>query len=303
MAHLRQLGRSTVYLLTLLTAAWITIERWNGPDAYALPRTLPAVVRVPPASRFTFPPVDPAVALDSDVLALHARGLTGRGIGVAIVDQFLLTGHEEFAERLRWYDELDATADDAAKFHGTAVASIAAGRRVGVAPEADVYFVGLGMIWSGEPIGSPLVAFRRAVHTGESLPVAIDRILAVNRTLPQARRIRALSLSIGRGPLSRAADTAIANARSAGLFVSTFDLPLPDVGRVTIASPSGPHAYTTWAAEPSWRAPYWAGRFALAAQETPSITPADFLAAVRRDTSGGTDYPITNGEPGPRRIQ
>ncbi|MFW5850507.1 MAG: hypothetical protein ACOCXN_12150, partial [Spirochaetota bacterium] len=39
------------------------------------------------------------------VQALHDRGITGRGVGIAIIDQPLLTTHEEYADRLLLYEE------------------------------------------------------------------------------------------------------------------------------------------------------------------------------------------------------
>ncbi|MBE3064312.1 MAG: hypothetical protein IMZ69_04765 [Spirochaetes bacterium] len=125
--------------------------------------------------------------------------ILGRHVGIAIIDRPLLTRHQEFADRLRWYDEIDTEFDEPAGWHSTAVASIAVGRSVGAAPMADLYFVGVGMIWAREPIGNWWVAARRAVHFGQTRPLAIRRVLELNRRLPVNRRIRALSLSVGSG--------------------------------------------------------------------------------------------------------
>jgi hypothetical protein len=196
----------------------------------------------------------------------------------------LLTEHREYADRLRWYDEIDAAPDEPAGWHSTAVASIAAGRTVGVAPESDLYFVGLGMNWKGEPFGNLLVAARRAVHTGLPVALAIRRILEMNRHLEPGRKIRVISISMGGGPallgLNQTGD-AIAEARRAGLFVSTADLRLTPMGPVTIASPGGPDAYTTHQRPAgSWAIAWWAGRYALACQEDPCMTPERFLKQI-----------------------
>ena len=52
---------------------------------------------------------------------------------------------------------------------------------------------------------------------------------------------------------------------------------------MTVASPAGPDAYTT-CKEPavSWAIAYWAGRYALACQEDPSMTPERFLKTMRK---------------------
>ena len=68
--------------------------------------------------------------------ALHEQGITGKGVGIAIIDQTLLVEHREYADRLRLYQEYHTAAEDGASTHGPAVASIALGETVGVAPEA-----------------------------------------------------------------------------------------------------------------------------------------------------------------------
>jgi len=249
--------------------------RLEGPEVEPLPDRLPYVVRQPPPSREAFPPPSGDLGPDQVVRRLHARGITGRHVGIAIVDRPLLTRHREFADRLRWYDEIDTEVDDPAGWHSTAVASIAAGRTVGVAPAADLYFVGVGMVWAREPIGNWWVAARRAIHSGQTLPMAIRRILEINRRLPADRKIRALSLSVGIG---EDLEEAIDEARNAGLFVSAIDLRLPRLGPLTLASPTGPDAYTTHDAPAgSWTIAYMAGRYALACEEDPGMTPDRFM--------------------------
>ncbi len=76
------------------------------------------------------------------VRSLHARGITGRGVGIAIIDNPLLVDHQEYAERLRLYEEDNVASEEQAHLHGPAVASIAVGKTVGVAPEADLYYLG-----------------------------------------------------------------------------------------------------------------------------------------------------------------
>jgi hypothetical protein len=72
----------------------------------------------------------------------HERGITGRGVGIAIVDQPLLIEHREYAGRLRLYEEIEIGPSEPSSMHGPAVASLAVGRTIGVAPEADLYYIG-----------------------------------------------------------------------------------------------------------------------------------------------------------------
>ena len=41
------------------------------------------------------------------VRSLHKEGITGRGVRIAILDQPLLVDHQEYADRLRLYEEVD----------------------------------------------------------------------------------------------------------------------------------------------------------------------------------------------------
>ena len=76
------------------------------------------------------------------IRGLHAQGITGRGIRIGIVDQTLLTRHVEYAAQLRWYEELAGPQSTPSEMHGPAVASIAVGKTVGVAPEAELFYIG-----------------------------------------------------------------------------------------------------------------------------------------------------------------
>ncbi len=65
---------------------------------------------------------------------LHQKGITRKGVGIAIIDQSLLVDHVEYKEQLKMYEEIHCY-DERASMHGPAVASIAVGKTVGVAPE------------------------------------------------------------------------------------------------------------------------------------------------------------------------
>ncbi len=53
----------------------------------------------------------------------------------------LLVDHQEYRDRIRLYEEINIDKGTPAQMHGAAVASIAVGKTVGVAPEADLYYI------------------------------------------------------------------------------------------------------------------------------------------------------------------
>ena len=245
------------------------------------------------------------------VRRLHEQGVTGRGVSIGIVDRVLLTGHEEYKDRLDWYEEIDtALAGEPADMHGVAVASIAAGRTAGVAPGARLYYVGIGR--SG------------AIRSLADYARGIRRLLEINWRLPIDRKIQVISVSIGWSvftPGYDAIQSAVRQAAAAGVFVVSPNLeaaygfrfqglgrnafedpdraesyepalswvdrwspgPQPD-GRLlvpmdsrTTASPTGVQEYVFYRiGGPGFCAPYLAGVYALAAQVNPVITPERF---------------------------
>lgn len=131
---------------------------------------------------------------------LHDSGVTGRGVGLAVIDQPILVGHQEYADRLRVYEQLGA--GERARWEGSAVLSIAAGRTVGVAPDADLYYVGVSEGLDLYPLIAP----------------AVNRILEIDELLPADGRIRVLVMSFdpGHRPDTMAA---IRRAEEAGILV------------------------------------------------------------------------------------
>ena len=70
------------------------------------------------------------------IRALHTSGVTGAGVGIAILDQGLLLDHEQYKDNLMFYEQIHCV-DDSAAMHGAAVASIAVGKTIGVAPGGE----------------------------------------------------------------------------------------------------------------------------------------------------------------------
>ena len=248
------------------------------------------------------------------VRSLHARGITGRGVGIAIIDKPLLTEHVETAGRLRWYETITLVDGGTASMHGPAVSSIAVGRTSGVAPEADLYYFN---------VGDDLANFLWQFHYYAQ---AIRRVLQLNQVLPPDQQIRVISISLGWSPYQGAgwsdvAD-AVGEARAQGVLVVytsmefVYGIGYMGLGRDPLNDPEqfesyGPSAW--WAsafysgqmhsrmifapmdsrttADPSgtgdyafyrtgglsWATPWVAGMYALAVQVDPSLTPEHFL--------------------------
>ena len=134
---------------------------------------------------------------------LHKRGITGKGIAIGIIDQDLLTSHTEYKERLRLYEVVDGFGNP--QMHG-AVASIAAGKSVGVAPEAEIYYF----------------AIRMDRRKCQNVAEAIGRILDINSTLTEYKRIRIVSTSCSWRPDEpgyEEVDQAVRKAKAEGVFV------------------------------------------------------------------------------------
>ena len=258
---------------------------------------------------------------------LHDQGITGKGVGIAIIDQILLTDHIEFKDRIRLYEEAEDIIGGSSSMHGPAVASIAVGKTVGVAPQADLYFIATAE-WGNLPYTARLI--RRAVE--------------INKTLPANRKIRVLSMSIGWMPDKKGYDeivAAINEATTDGIFVisvsleQTYGWNFIGLGRDSLADPNNFQSYEpAWpwqeyfykngfppntlfvpmdsrtTASPtgtsdyvfyreggmSWAVPYLAGMYALAVQVKPDITPEEFWATALKSgktiqiRNDGKDY-------------
>ncbi len=254
------------------------------------------------------------------VRALHARGISGRGVGIAIIDNPLLTEHQEYAQRLRLYEEYNVPPETQAHMHGPGVVSIAVGKTAGVAPEADLYYIGRWAVDIGAGTeGKPVMNFQYDAE-------AVERILQVNEQLPPDRKIRVISISLGWDPGQKGYEeitAAAQKAKAAGLLVicssveqvhgfrfhglgrdlradpndfasyrparwgtrlyaSHDRLLVPMDGRTT-ASPTGKDEYAFYGEGGwSWSIPYIAGMYALAAQVDPEITPERFWALAMK---------------------
>ncbi len=269
---------------------------------------------------------DPQQILDRNrnpglgVRSLHEQGITGKGVNIGIIDDSLLTDHVEHKDRLKMYKNF-GTSEYAmeASMHGLAVASIALGSTVGVAPEANLYYAAYD--------------FQKALgENGESLAPFIEGLtylLDLNELLPEEDKLDVISISkgwtAGVEEGVEEMDALVERAAEEGILVVTcaiesmeeqcgFSLngasrdPLSDpddrsvycVGRYSstsnglaapmdfrgFAAPTGPEDYVSYAdGGLSWTAPYVAGVYALAKQVKPEITPEEFCRLAMETSS------------------
>ena len=192
------------------------------------------------------------------VRRLHSQGITGKGVGIAIIDQPLLVHHVEYSRQLRLYEEINVAQGTESPMHGPAVASIAVGRSTGVAPEADLYYIGT---WASDR-GSGPNAF---TYNFTYIARAILRVLEINALLPAGRKIRVISISVGWGPDQKGykeITAAVDEAKSAGLLVvsssleQTFGFRFSSLGRQPLKDPNLAESY-----EPGmfWSSEYYSG--------------------------------------------
>ena len=121
---------------------------------------------------------------------LHSQGITGKGVGIAIIGQTLLVDHQEYRNQLRLYEETDDITGGLLKSQmaGVAIASLAVGKTVGVAPEADLYYIATVCGGRGKDF-----------NDFSYLARSIRRILQVNEQLPKQQRIRVIAITKTKG--------------------------------------------------------------------------------------------------------
>jgi subtilisin family serine protease len=153
------------------------------------------------------------------VRGLHQQGITGKGISIAIIDQPLLKVHIEYGDRLKLYETIGPNVGSGVSMHGPAVASIAVGRTVGTAPDANLYYISAYIPFS-EKDG-------RMIRDFQYYAEAVRRVVEINKGLPAGEKIRVLSISVGWDPVEPGYDdmvSAVDEALNAGIFVVSSSL-------------------------------------------------------------------------------
>ncbi len=250
------------------------------------------------------------------VRSLQEEGITGKGVGIAIIDLGLYADHPEYRDNLMLYEEIHCS-DGSGSMHGSAVSSLAVGQEVGVAPDAKLYYIATTFGHWSEDGGFD---FDFSI-----LADCVYRVLEINRQLPQEEKIRVISISRGfstNDPGGEELLEAIRQANAEGILVLTTsteiyypNFPLLALSRDYLADPndfdsyvlpawqtsttpkkdymipSGGRTYASCTAENgyeigysgamSWTMPWLAGLYALCCQAKPEITPDEFRQTVR----------------------
>lgn len=248
------------------------------------------------------------------VRSLHAKGIDGTGVGIAIIDQPLLLGHVEYTSALTRYDET-GLKDLSPQMHGSPVTSVAVGKNLGVAPGASLTYFAVPM-WERDNM--PYIT-------------ALKKIFELNKTIPEKEKIRAVSTSNGMFPHYPHYEEwkeILEQAENQGILVVTCDQAVFEYGilslkpgkdpdkpenynpgyyssegdvirvpgsKKTVASHRGNDVYTFDSmGGMSWGAPYIAGLAALAYQVNPDIQPKEIIRLLIATTVKTEAGPIVN---------
>lgn len=115
---------------------------------------------------------------------LHKIGVNGAGVNVAIIDQPLALEHPEYREQIAVYKIFAPDGEPmGSSMHGPAVASLLAGKEIGVANQAKVYYAAVPM-WLGD---------------AQYEVQALKWIMEINSKLPEKDKIKFVSISADPG--------------------------------------------------------------------------------------------------------
>ena len=112
------------------------------------------------------------------ICGLHERGITGKGVNVAIIDEPLDMGHPEYRGKIVEYKDFGSGAETS--FQGPAVAGILAGETMGTAPGANIYYAAVPA-WE--------------MYDAQYYASALDWIVEINRELPEDGKIKVVCIS------------------------------------------------------------------------------------------------------------
>ena len=187
------------------------------------------------------------------VRTLHKQGVTGKGVGVAIIGGALLVNHVEYRDSLKLYEEMDCL-DRTATISGCAAASAVAGKSTGVAPGVNLYYIAQTLNDNGVPNTGTLDGNESSVPDYSKLAEAIGRVVEINKKLQEGNKIRVLLT--GRGWNSGYAGyddviKAVDRAKQDGIFVisgslyETYDCEMDynGLGRPPLADPDEAASY------------------------------------------------------------
>lgn len=150
---------------TLTTLSFNLSTKWND---NTLPNQVLEYGKIPPL----------------DVTLLHKKGITGKRINVAIIDQPLALSHPEYKDRIVEYKDFCPEAEkEISSMHGPAVTSLLAGKSIGSAPDVNLYYASVPQ-WLGD-----------AIYESN----ALKWIMKINHSLNQDEKIKFVSVSAAPG--------------------------------------------------------------------------------------------------------
>ena len=254
------------------------------------------------------------------IKTIHADGITGKGVTVAIIDNALNIDHQEIKNNVIHYEILGRPVEN---FHGPAVSSLLCGKNIGVAPDVKLVYFASGF-FPKENENKPF-SFDNDIS-------ALHKILEMNSLLPKNKKISAVSISRGWYGDGKEFKEAVLQLIDSGVFVFTanaadyyddfpgtmflarhpysdpddiqsyfaaFDYPANNFlfvpsGNRTTASHISNDSYMYWGTRDggiSWQMPYVVGVYALAKQVYPELQPKQFIEVMME-----TAYKMPKGE-------
>ncbi len=247
-----------------------------------------------------------------NIRTLHAQGVTGKGVNVAIIDQDLFVDHPEFEGKIAKLYDAGINPNHSPSMHGPGVTSLLVGKSLGVAPDAKVYYA----------------MIPQATEDSKYFADALYWIIEENKKLDDKDKIRVVSVSFspsGKGSNFKVNlemwDEAVLAAKNEGILVldcrsdleTGFVMPgycdpldKDDISKCKFGFPTNPEndtliaqpklvvpcSYRTIAAEHergkqaydyngtggrSWAIPYTAGVLALGWQVNPNLSADEMV--------------------------
>jgi hypothetical protein len=147
-----------------------------------------------------------------NIRKIQKQGITGKGVSIAIIGSAILTNHQEYKNSLMLYDEVHCL-DKTATLTGCQAASVAVGQNVGVAPDANLYYI-------AETPGS--YDGDKFITDATWISEAIDKVVNINEKLPKDKKIRVICVGDEISKSDRGYDTLLQNlkrVKRTGIFV------------------------------------------------------------------------------------
>lgn len=249
-----------------------------------------------------------APGLNVDIL--HKHGFTGKGTVIAYVDQ-PIANNEQYSKLNLHYTN---NTDQKESMHGPAVLSLLAGKDIGTAPEAEVYYYA-NASWKED----------QATHAE-----CLYQIIEQNKSLPEGKKITMVGFSDNIDEQEKNADAfqaAVDACEQAGIMVwfcgeygpASFlpfsdknspssltvehwwgqgNMPelvfVPAAGRTTAATMDG-SKYIYWSTGGlSWTMPYVLGLYAIAIEIDPTLTQNQLRQLIVGTAYDNNGMPLVN---------